>query len=64
MSEPSCLHGGKRYVACDDESEVTPLSRGQAYKNDILVKRQRITVAQDSSAAIRFYIAVKEVCKL
>jgi hypothetical protein len=64
MSEPSCLHVGKRYVACDDESEATPLSKGQAYKNDIRVKRQRITVAQDSSADIRFYIAVKEEWKL
>ena len=32
MSELSCLHGGKRYVACDDESEATPPERGQAYK--------------------------------
>ena len=25
MSELSCLHGSKRYVACDDVSEATPL---------------------------------------
>lgn len=40
MSELSCLHGGKRYVACDGESEATPLRKGQAYKNDIRVERQ------------------------
>lgn len=40
MSEPSCLHGGKRYVTCDGESEATPLGKGQAYKNDIRVEWQ------------------------
>ncbi|CCY66626.1 unknown [Clostridium sp. CAG:678] len=29
MSELSCLHGSKRYVACDDVSEATPLRWGQ-----------------------------------
>ena len=28
MSELSCLHGSKRYVACDDVSEATPLRWG------------------------------------
>jgi len=32
MSELSCLHGGKRYVACDDESEATPPRRGRHIK--------------------------------
>ena len=43
-----------------DESEATPLSRGRDRKNDIRVKRQRISAARDSSADVRFYIAVKE----
>lgn len=29
MSELSCLHGSKRYVACDDVSRATPLRWGQ-----------------------------------
>ena len=60
MSELSCLHGSKRYVACDDVSRATPLGRGRDNKNDIRVKRRRISAARDSSADIRFYIAVKE----
>lgn len=32
MSELSCLHGSKRYVACADESEATPLGRGRDRK--------------------------------
>lgn len=32
MSELSCLHGSKRYVACDDVSEATPLDRGRDKK--------------------------------
>ena len=43
-----------------DESEATPLNRGRDRKNDIRVKRRRISPARDSSADIRFYIAVKE----
>lgn len=44
----------------DDESEATPLRWGRDRKNDIRVKRRRISAARDSSADIRFYIAVKE----
>ena len=44
----------------DDESEATPLCWGRDNKNDIRVKRRRISVARGSSADIRFYIAVKE----
>ena len=44
----------------DDESKATPLCRGRDNKNDIRVKRRRISAARDSSADIRFYIAVKE----
>ena len=43
-----------------DASEATPLCRGRDNKNDIRVKRRRISAARDSSADIRFYIAVKE----
>ena len=43
-----------------DESEATPLCRGRDSKNDIRVKRRRISAARDSSDDIRFYIAVKE----
>jgi len=32
MSELSCLHGSKRYVACDDLSEATPLIWGRNTK--------------------------------
>ena len=32
MSELSCLHGSKRYVACDDVSRATPLRWGQGYQ--------------------------------
>lgn len=41
MSELSWLHGSKRYVACDDVSEATPLGRGRDNKNDIRVKRRK-----------------------
>ena len=41
MSELSCLHGSKRYVACDDVSRATPLGRGRDNKNDIRVKRRK-----------------------
>ena len=41
MSELSCLHGSKRYVACDDVSEATPLGSGRDNKNDIRVKRRK-----------------------
>ena len=41
MSELSWLHGSKRYVACDDVSEATPLRLGQGYKNDIRAKRRK-----------------------
>ena len=44
----------------DDESEATPPRWGRDNKNDIRVKRRRISAARDSSADIRFYIAVKE----
>ena len=43
MSELSCLHGSKRYVACDDVSEATPLGRGRDNKNDIRAERQKAT---------------------
>ena len=43
-----------------DESEATPPRWGRDNKNDIRVKRRRISAARDSSADIRFYIAVKE----
>ena len=43
-----------------DASEATPLCRGRDNKNDIRVKRQRISAARGSSADIQFYIAVKE----
>ena len=32
MNELSCLHGSKRYVACDDLSEATPLIWGRDRK--------------------------------
>lgn len=32
MSELSCLHVSKRYVACDDLSKATPLGRGRNTK--------------------------------
>lgn len=41
MSELSCLHGSKRYAACDDVSRATPLGRGRDNKNDIRVKRRK-----------------------
>lgn len=41
MSELSCLRGSKRYVACDDVSEATPLRWGRDNKNDIRVKRRK-----------------------
>ena len=41
MSELSCLHGSKRYVACDDVSRATPLGGGRDNKNDIRVKRRK-----------------------
>ena len=44
----------------DDESKATPLCRGRDNKNDIRVKRRRISAARGSLADIRFYIAVKE----
>lgn len=41
MSELSCLHGSKRYVACDDVSRATPLDRGRDNKNDIRAERRK-----------------------
>ena len=41
MSALSCLHGSKRYVACDDVSKATPLGRGRDNKNDIRVERRK-----------------------
>ena len=41
MSELSCLHGSKRYVACDDKRETTQLDRGRDNKNDIRAERRK-----------------------
>ena len=60
MSELSCLHGSKRYVACDDVSRATPLGRGRDNKNDIRAERQKAT-ARVLLSTVASYIAVQTV---
>ena len=60
MSELSCLHGSKRYVACDDSSEATPLDRGRDNKNDIRAERRKAT-ASALLSTVASYIAVQTV---
>ena len=60
MSELSCLHGSKRYVACDDVSRATPLGRGRDNKNDIRAERQKAT-ARVLLSTVASYIAVHTV---
>lgn len=60
MSELSCLHGSKRYVACDDVSRATPLDRGRDNKNDIRAERRKAT-ARALLSTVASYIAVQTV---
>ena len=60
MSELSCLHGSKRYVACDDVSRATPLGSGRDNKNDIRAERRKAT-ARALLSTVASYIAVHTV---
>ena len=60
MSELSCLHGSKRYVACDDVSRATPLRWGRDNKNDIRAERRKAT-ARVLLSTVASYIAVQTV---
>lgn len=60
MSELSCLHGSKRYVACDDVSRATPLRWGRDNKNDIRAERRKAT-ERVLLSTVASYIAVQTV---
>lgn len=61
MSELSCLHGSKRYVACDDVSRATPLRWGQGYQKRHSGRTAKRQQKETSILSVASYIAVHTV---